>query len=898
MDSIQVDNKFGSYSDLEESLKIYQRQKCVNLYKKESRTIEAASKRAPNKPFKRELKYSELVFACVHNGKQRQKKTTGERPNQQTIRTGCEFVIKVRVTPDGQKLSITNINDQHNHILSEDTYQYYPCERRLDNATAEQVARDIKLGASRKQIQRTYASETGKLVTMQDIHNIAAASKRKLFPKSSSNEVKDLDNFIREQYPSVYTEFVLKEDGVVAGIYLQDMDMKTNFQRFPELLLADATHKTNDQQMPFYSLMIIDGNGDSHIAAAFLVQEEDIQSLRKMMEIFTQQNPEWDKVQVVITDKDMTERKVFKEKMPQVSLQICLYHVLRTFNRELTIDKMGITSGERLTPLSITQELAYARNENIYMQKYEEFTQLCPNDRVKSYFDTNWHNIRNEWVEGLKAQQFNLGTRTNNRLESFFQKLKDFVKTKDSLKSFFIGFMDCLATLRNERRLRAIKSITKVSTVPLGSATEVKYNQLLTKFAFQKVQEQMEYSSKVVVLSASEVQTTHGILTVNNCCECSFYSTMKLPCRHIFAVKRFNNEDLFIPEVVNERWTREYNYSYLPQRANDVIDSPTQVSVLQTPKNKILSANGKYKQAMREFNKLAGNLANVGMVKFNRYIEQIQKINELVLQQEDFEVIHHIRLPLVEEINTETDAEADTLITEPCVSQLEIEIIHTSATDNEVHLNPDMQDTIEPLNPEPLNQEPLANHANDETETVHTHCGSDDDPLFRATFAPKPKKRGRPKGGVTSVVGLPSSKRQRLSENKKIPFHRKDSKVKDRMMLSWFVDEETVKNAIDGTIIEEKHVETMPLNLPSSCLDKGIDINQIKHYFDSDAWLIVVTTLEARRQIGTYLCKSCDGDLSDVRSVGCDSCLSWLHYSCAGIKTEPKKKFWFCKDCQ
>ena len=142
--------------------------------------------------------------------------------------------------------------------------------------------------------------------------------------------------------------------------------------------------------------------------------------------------------------------------------------------------------------------------------------------------------------------------------------------------------MDCLATLRNERRLRAIKSVTKISTIPLGSATEVKYNQLLTKFAFQKVQEQMKYSSKVVVLSASEVQTTHGILTVNSSCECSFYSTMKLPCRHMFAMRQFNNEDAFMPDAVNEHWTREYNYSYLPQRANEVID--TQVSILQTPK--------------------------------------------------------------------------------------------------------------------------------------------------------------------------------------------------------------------------------------------------------------------------------------------------------------------------
>ena len=48
-----------------------------------------------------------------------------------------------------------------------------------------------------------------------------------------------------------------------------------------------------------------------------------------------------------MTDKDMTERVMIKLEIPQASLQICLFHVLRTFGREITINKMGITSGEK-----------------------------------------------------------------------------------------------------------------------------------------------------------------------------------------------------------------------------------------------------------------------------------------------------------------------------------------------------------------------------------------------------------------------------------------------------------------------------------------------------------------------------------------------------------------------
>ena len=37
---------------------------------------------------------------------------------------------------------------------------------------------------------------------------------------------------------------------------------------------------------------------------------------------------------------------VFKEEFPGVSMHICLFHVLRTFHREVSCDKLGLRSGE------------------------------------------------------------------------------------------------------------------------------------------------------------------------------------------------------------------------------------------------------------------------------------------------------------------------------------------------------------------------------------------------------------------------------------------------------------------------------------------------------------------------------------------------------------------------
>ena len=117
----------------------------------------------------------------------------------------------------------------------------------------------------------------------------------------------------------------------------------------------------------------------------------------------------------------MTERSVFKAEMSQIQLQICLYHTLRTFSREITMDKMAITSHQHTTALKILEKLTYSFDEADYQQIYEKFQQEVP-EKVVEYFNANWHSIRDEWVKGLKS--YHLCNDTTNRVESFSANLK------------------------------------------------------------------------------------------------------------------------------------------------------------------------------------------------------------------------------------------------------------------------------------------------------------------------------------------------------------------------------------------------------------------------------------------------------------------------------------------
>ena len=137
---------------------------------------------------------------------------------------------------------------------------------------------------------------------MRDIHNIAAsmASSKTPGPEGEKCEPSNLADWFKENHPSLDTEFVLDDQQMVQGIFLQDNIMKSTFSKFPEVILADATHKTNEHDMPFYVLLVIDGNGDSHLGAAFLIHQEDEPSLGKMISIFKDRNPAWSQTKVVI----------------------------------------------------------------------------------------------------------------------------------------------------------------------------------------------------------------------------------------------------------------------------------------------------------------------------------------------------------------------------------------------------------------------------------------------------------------------------------------------------------------------------------------------------------------------------------------------------------------------
>lgn len=259
-----------------------------------------------------------------------------------SFRQGCPFEVHITLSEDGKYLQVNRISTTHNHVLQKQIYERLPRQR---PARTKEVTRDIedaiKLHANPKLLKQKIETSTGKKVTLKDISNIKQNSKKNI----QKNDLEDVIGYLKKQ-PGCCTDVVVDEENNFKSLFYQDAHMQNIYTHFPEILLVDAMYKLLDLRMPVYLLMGIDGDGLSEVVAMFIVAEETKEVIQATVELFKKHNPSWDETKVVMSDKDFTERDVFKSCFPAASLSICLYHTLRSFRREITCEKMGITSAE------------------------------------------------------------------------------------------------------------------------------------------------------------------------------------------------------------------------------------------------------------------------------------------------------------------------------------------------------------------------------------------------------------------------------------------------------------------------------------------------------------------------------------------------------------------------
>ena len=413
--------------------------------------------------------------------------------------------------------------------------------------------------------------------------------------------------------------------------FFQDAEMREAFKAYPEIIFIDATYKLLELGLPVYLMLCEDSNGQSEIVCVCLLCCEDTNSMTWMMETFKKYNAEWGKCRVVMADKDIGERDVIKQCLPNASVLICLFHTLRSFKREISGEKLGISSGQRTVSLELLQQLAYAKSEDEYSVLHAQLQRDAPKEVIQ-YFNESWHPIKNEWVLGVKSSCGSFLNATNNRLESINGKLKQVISRHSSLEDFVDKFFVILTTLRTERDHKAALTFQKVKVQRFEQGSpENEYSKVLTDYASSFVIKQLQLAKKVKDIKCNgeqyTVESSEGELSVSlTKCSCIFRNSMLLPCRHMFALRQKLDEPLVDTNLYDDRWTSLYYRS--TQRLFLNFSSQSSCTVLQSTQRgrRKLSQHEKYRKALPLTSELASVTSNASHVHFHRRLKLLQEL--------------------------------------------------------------------------------------------------------------------------------------------------------------------------------------------------------------------------------------------------------------------------------
>ena len=826
----------------------------------------------------------------------------------------------------------------------------------------ENIRQMVDMKANKKIIQATVMQSTGKVVLMKDIHNLKN-------PKPKSNDMTTLQSAVNELQKTngAYVKLQTSnksENPELTGLFFQDERMRQVFAEYPEFLCVDATYKVNDLRMPLYLLIVENGNGQSEIVGVWIVANESADTIREMVDIFKEQNPKWTEIKTVMTDKDFVERDVFSNSFPDAKLRICLFHVLRTFRREVTAEKMGVTKLQRDSLLETLQKIAYSRN----VDEYETNKKMLLDKKIsaaENYFMNSWDSIKNEWVVGLFESE-SLGNKTNNRVESINQKIKQVIDRNAKFDTFATDLVNFLNMHRTEINGKLCRSVNKV---PTKSATdgvpESQYRRVLTSFAFSLVEQQMKKSDTVQVTETwDKYSCTSGGLeydTTETTCTCDFRRQYKLPCKHIFAVRKKQEVELFSQELIESRWTKAKYLGILNQTVtgNQVHTSET------TSVRKPTSQQDRFRMSFRVAQRLASVASESTGAGFDVKIKQLETLSSawekgqnVVIETVDNEPQNTDNIntddpePITTATNNRTVGEQEATI-ESVMNEQESAI--ESALNDVVQVNDNEllstetgsdtnDDIVRPENNvlgavEEANESPTADAADTMNQTtdvanilmqlaaggseseldLRLELSRDDTEDTALVAIPATQSAGefiddRASSIDIANISLPpriqKRGRPKGSELTVIGLPKKRLKLQkpkctafERMnnsqKESFILSWFVDKRVIDKCMTEHHKIQEDEVEVNPDNIPLACKEVQVDivKQYFSEDAWAALIQCVTIRQSHEWTCNVCSEEL-ETRAVCCDRCLLWHHFHCASISAKPKTKYWYCQSCR
>ncbi|OWZ06515.1 hypothetical protein PHMEG_00021221 [Phytophthora megakarya] len=218
--------------------------------------------------------------------------------------------------------------------------------------------------------------------------------------------------------------------GETGVILLASARMRRLFTRLCELLLVDCTHKTNrihTIQLPTLNIHV-HAFGEGAVVHRSIIKSNGDWDMDKTICHFKRVHPDRTKmVRVIMADNDIC---VLERHFPAAGVLICHFHVVTYLKEMRSKPEFGkILQDDAGQVATCIHNMVYATSNAAYDAGYAALRGLG----FFVYFDKNWNGCQDRWVLYRRTILPHFSNLTNNRLESYFSKLKEGVEPSSSM---------------------------------------------------------------------------------------------------------------------------------------------------------------------------------------------------------------------------------------------------------------------------------------------------------------------------------------------------------------------------------------------------------------------------------------------------------------------------------
>ncbi|ETI35404.1 hypothetical protein F443_18254 [Phytophthora nicotianae P1569] len=152
----------------------------------------------------------------------------------------------------------------------------------------------------------------GKNVTLREVHNLVQRLKARRLGIATVED--RLQAVLRKfcAFRDNTASIVVTETETTQTTTLQTRQTHRFFKAFPEVLMLDSTHGTNVSKYKLFIFMIEDGQYVQHA----LVENESHTCMKEAIGAFKENNPTWDAIRAIMTDKNFRESSLLKRTFP------------------------------------------------------------------------------------------------------------------------------------------------------------------------------------------------------------------------------------------------------------------------------------------------------------------------------------------------------------------------------------------------------------------------------------------------------------------------------------------------------------------------------------------------------------------------------------------------------